>query len=172
VEGTEVDREIGIKIEEREGVLLVRKKVIKPETVKRVEEDLDLDLIQDPIGGDIVEEMILGLYQEIETEEDLEEEILETEDQDLQTSETEDNQEIQVTEEETIEVTQDQTHHLVKKVDRDLKKILKRDDQKIDLIVKIVKRVKVIEKVNKEVTQDQNILEVKIESKETILINK
>lgn len=172
MEGTEVDREIGIKIEEREGVLLVRKKVTKPETVKRVEEDLDLDLIQDPIGGDIVEEMILGLYQEIETEEDLEEEILETEDQDLQTSETEDNQEIQVTEEETIEVTQDQTHHLVKKVDRDLKKILKRDDQKIDLIVKIVKRVKVIEKVNKEVTQDQNILEVKIESKETILINK
>ena len=85
MEGTEVDREIGIKIEEREGVLLVRKKVTKPETVKRVEEDLDLDLIQDPIGGDIVEEMILGLYQEIETEEDLEEEILETEDQDLQT---------------------------------------------------------------------------------------
>lgn len=109
-----------------------------------MEEDLDLDLNLGPTEGDIVEEMILGLYQEIETGEDLEEEILETEDLDLLTSVTEDTQEIQETEEETIEVTQDQTHHTVKKVDRDSEKTQKRDDQKIDLIVKTVKRARVI----------------------------
>jgi hypothetical protein len=56
---TEADLEIETKTEEREDVLLVKRRVIKPETVKKeeaVEEGLDLDLIQGPIEeGDTAE---------------------------------------------------------------------------------------------------------------------
>ena len=118
VGGEEVDPEIRIKTEEKEGVLLVRKKGTKLETVKNpeVEEEVDLDL-------DLI----------LEKEEDPAEETQETEETDDQDPDLQ-NQDhlihgnvevaetianLQVTEEETIEATRDlcPTAKTVEKID-------------------------------------------------------
>lgn len=108
----EADRGIEIKTEEKEGVLLVRKKVIKLETVKNLEEEeeegLDLDLIQDLLE-DLTEETIPDPI--LEKGEDQEEETQEIEDQDHLTQETvkvaEMIDDLLGKEKETIEVSQD-----------------------------------------------------------------
>ena len=179
---TEVDLEIETKTEEREDVLLVKRKVIKPETVKKeveaVEEGLDLDLIQGPTeGGDTAaEETTLALILEIE--EDLEEETQETEGQDHLNLETEDKPDLPETEEETIEAFQDLIHLSVKIAETDDhsgKMALKKETPPEEgLLVKEreVRTEKLLkEKAFQEVTLKE-LEEVKEDSKETALSNK
>ena len=177
---TEADLEIETKTEEREDVLLVKRRVIKPEIVKKeeaVEEGLDLDLIQGPIEeGDTAEEMTLA--QILEIEEDLEEETLETEGQEHLNLEIDDKPDLEETEEETIEAFQDLIHLTVKIAETDDhtgKMALKKETpQEVGLLVKereakTARSLK--EKAFQEVTLKE-LIEVKEDSKETALSNK
>jgi hypothetical protein len=163
---TEADLRIETQIEEREDVLLVRKRVTKPETVKKEmeveEEDQDPDLTLGPTEGDITEE-ILALIQE--TEEDLEEETLEIEDQELlNLEEIEDSLEtLEETVEETIEAFLDQCLKAKKvEIDDHSEKTLKTDNPEVGLLVKKAKREELAkEKVFQEVILKQTLKEVK-----------
>jgi len=170
---TEADPEIETKTEEKEDVLLARRRVTKPETAKKhkveEEEDPDLDLIPGLTEGDTAEEMTHVPI--LETEEDQEEETLETEDRDLLIPEIEDILETPETVEETIEVWV-QDHHLIAnrvdpKEDRSQgERPLKIDVQEVDLLVKVIlKEEEWKEKVSQEVI-------LKEELKETVLSNK
>jgi hypothetical protein len=163
---TEADLRIETQIEEREDVLLVRKRVTKPETVKKEmeveEEDQDPDLTLGPTEGDITEG-ILALIQE--TEEDLEEETLEIEDQELlNLEEIEDSLEtLEETVEETIEAFLDQCLKAKKvEIDDHSEKTLKTDNPEVGLLVKKAKREELAkEKVFQEVILKQTLKEVK-----------
>lgn len=180
---TEADLEIETKTEEREDVLLVRRRVIKQETVKKeaaaVEEGLDLDLILGQIeeGDTAAEETTLALILEIE--EDLEEETLETEGQDHLNPETEDKLDLPETEEETIEAFQDRIPLSVKIAETDDhtgKMALKKEtppEEGLLVKEKEVKTEKLLkEKAFQEVTLKELKEIVKEDSKETALSNK